>query len=53
MSSVSSIDSEGIWNACTMKVMTKTAITTVPARDCADDSHPPRRSWPQAGLLAG
>src|SRR5579872_802596 len=36
MSKVFSMDSEGIWKACTAKVMTKTAITTVTSRDCTD-----------------
>src|ERR1700719_2076720 len=36
MSRVFSIDSEGIWNACTTKVITKTAITTVPRRDSSE-----------------
>ena len=36
MSRVFSIDSEGIWNACTMKVITKIAITTVPISDCSE-----------------
>src|ERR1700681_3503047 len=30
------MDSEGIWNACTMKVITKIAITTVPTKDCME-----------------
>src|ERR1700730_2376940 len=30
------MDSEGIWNACTTKVMTKTAITTVASKDCSE-----------------
>lgn len=38
MSSVFSIDSEGIWKAWTMKVITKTAITTVVASDCTEVS---------------
>ena len=33
MSSVCSMDSEGMVNACKRKVTTKTAITTVPATD--------------------
>src|SRR5215471_18096164 len=36
MSSVFSIDSEGIWNACTANVITKTAITTVASKDWID-----------------
>src|SRR6266404_1723954 len=39
MSSVVSIDSDGIWKACTMKVIAKTAITTVETKDCSDVSH--------------
>src|SRR5271165_2435680 len=35
MSRVFSMDSEGIWNACTMKVMTNTAMTMVVANDCS------------------
>ena len=34
MRSVFSIDSEGIWNACTAKVIRKTAMTIVAASDC-------------------
>src|ERR1700750_1134604 len=30
------MDSEGIWNACTMNVITKMAITTVPMSDCRE-----------------
>src|ERR1700676_4214058 len=30
------MDSEGIWNACTIKVITKIAITTVPSNDCIE-----------------
>ena len=33
MSRVFSIDSDGIWKACTTKVMTKTAMTTVVASE--------------------
>src|SRR5438128_3587252 len=32
------MDSEGIWKACTMKVITKTAITTVTSNDCSEPS---------------
>ena len=30
------MDSEGIWKACTIKVMTKTAMTTVASSDCSE-----------------
>src|SRR5437763_623329 len=30
------MDSEGIWNACTMKVMTNTAMMTVASKDCSE-----------------
>src|SRR5689334_16617142 len=30
------MDSDGIWKACTTKVMTKTAMTTVASKDCSD-----------------
>src|ERR1700756_2931823 len=30
------MDSDGIWNACTIKVITNMAITTVPSKDCAE-----------------
>src|SRR6185369_13995374 len=33
------MDSEGIWNACTIKVMANTAITTVESSDCKEVSH--------------
>src|SRR5467141_149268 len=36
MSKVFSIDSDGIWKACTTKVITKTAITTVASRDWSE-----------------
>src|SRR4051812_33458165 len=32
------MDSEGIWNACTIKVIAKRAITTVERSDCSDVS---------------
>jgi hypothetical protein len=38
MSRVFSMDSEGIWKACTAKVMTNRAMTTVTAMDCAAPS---------------
>src|SRR5712671_5338528 len=38
MRSVVSMDSEGIWNACTINVIAKTAITTVETKDCSDVS---------------
>src|ERR1700686_2760404 len=30
------MDSDGIWNACTIKVITNMAITIVPSRDCTE-----------------
>src|SRR5438270_6102355 len=39
MSSVVSMDSEGIWNACTMNVIAKTAMTTVESKDWSEVSH--------------
>ena len=36
MSSVFSIDSDGIWKACTTNVITNTAITMVVASDCSE-----------------
>src|SRR4051812_23496530 len=41
------MDSEGIWNACTINVITKIAITTVPMSDCSE----PTRS--ELKLFAG
>src|SRR5271166_5321509 len=46
MSSVFSIDSDGIRNACTTKVMTNTAMTIVVASDCSE-------LMPPECLLAG
>src|ERR1700676_633848 len=53
------MDSEGIWKACTMKVITKIAITTVPSKDCIEliTSVPRlvtmRRRGAATGTLAG
>src|SRR5580704_5524121 len=34
------MDGEGIWNACTINVITNTAITTVPSSDCNEPLTP-------------
>src|SRR5438270_14051982 len=52
MSNVFSMESEGIWNACTAKVMAKTAITTVAMRDCIGATQPASRSR-EGGLGRG
>src|ERR1019366_2192207 len=49
LSRVVSIDGEGIWKACTMKAMTKTAITIVVASDCSEFMPP---EWLRAGWCA-
>src|ERR1700687_1704095 len=43
------MDSDGIWNACTIKVITNMAITTVPSRDCAELT----TSAPRVGTTRG
>src|SRR4051794_9617985 len=47
------MDSEGIWNACTMNVITNIAITTVPISDCREPIRSELKLLAARGLGAG